>query len=239
MPTNAALIQRELGLTNAGGFDLNSACSGFVTALQAATSFVRSGASKCCVMVGSEKMSAVTNPEDRSTRVIFGDGAGAVVLVPDPEGGSDVLAMRRGLKGDDKTLLLKGGGSLHPLTAETMAAKEHFIVMKGRETFKFAVKTFGSLIQGSCEDAGITPADLKLIVPHQVNMRILESACSRVGVDLDRVMVNIKKFGNTSAASVGIALDEAVRTGRLERGDNVVFVAFGGGLSWSSVLMRW
>ncbi len=240
MPTNAALIQRALELPNAGGFDLNSACSGFVSGFQTAASFVRSGASKCCLLVATEKMSAITDPEERSTRVIFGDGAGAVILKPSVDRSSDVLAMRRGLKGDEETLLIRGGGSRYPVTPEMLeTSRDTKILMRGRETFKFAVRTFVSLIRGTCEDAGVDPAQLKLVVPHQVNLRILEAACSRSGVSLDSVVVNIGRVGNTSAASVAIALDEANREGRFERGDLVVLVAFGGGLSWSSALVRW
>jgi 3-oxoacyl-[acyl-carrier-protein] synthase III len=241
MPTNAALLQRALELPNAGGFDINSACSGFVAGFQASSSFVRSGASKCCLLVATEKMSSVTDPTERSTRVIFGDGAGAVILKPSVDRSSDVLAMRRGLKGDDDTLLIRAGGSRYPVTKEMLekGAQDTTILMKGRETFKFAVRTFTSLIKGTCEDAGIDPAKLKLVVPHQVNLRILEAACSRSGVSLDSVMINIGRVGNTSAASVAIALDEANREGRLERGDLIALVAFGGGLSWASALVRW
>jgi 3-oxoacyl-[acyl-carrier-protein] synthase-3 len=240
MPTNAALIQRELELPNAGGFDLNSACSGFVSAFQAAASFVRSGASECCLLVASEKMSAITDPQDRSTRVIFGDGAGAAILKPCADRSSDLLAMRRGLKGDDRTLLLKGGGTRYPITQEMLAnTRDHLIVMKGRETFKFAVRIFASLIQGTCEDAGVAPSELRLVVPHQVNLRIIEAACDRCGVEAEKVFLNIERVGNTSAASAAIALDEANQAGRLQRGDLIMLVAFGGGLSWASSLVRW
>ncbi|RMG15105.1 MAG: ketoacyl-ACP synthase III [Planctomycetota bacterium] len=240
MPTNAALLQRELGLENAGGFDMNSACTGFVFGFATAASYVRAGVSRCALVVATEKMSALTNPEDRSTRVIFGDGAGAVVLRPTPEGeGSDVLAFRRGLRGDERVLTIPAGGSLRPMTPERLAAGEQYIRMKGRETYKFAVRTFVSLIQGTCEDAGLSPADLKVVVPHQVNMRILEAACQRSGIELDHCYLNIDRVGNTSAASAAIALDEAARKGRIERGDLVLLAAFGGGLSWGSALLRW
>ena len=239
MPTNAAMMQRALELPNAGGFDLNAACAGFVYGFSTAANFIRTGGSRCALVVGTEKMSSVTSPKDRSTRVIFGDGAGAVVLKADPERASDVLASRRGLRGDPDVLTIKCGGSRRPSTPERLAAGEQYVFMKGRETFKFAVKTFVSLIKKTCADAGVTPQDLKCIVPHQVNKRILESACDRAGLSLDDCVLNIQQVGNTSAASVPIALDEAVRAGRIERGDLVLLVAFGGGLSWASSLVRW
>ena len=241
MPINAAFVQRALEIPNAGGFDLNSACSGFVTGFQTAASFIRSGSSKCCLLVGTEKMSSITDPEERSTRVIFGDGAGAVILKPSADRSSDVLAMRRGLKGDDETLLVRGGGSRYPVTQEMLenSTQDTKILMKGRETFKFAVRTFVSLIKGTCEDAGVDPAKLKLVVPHQVNARILQAAMERLGWPEEKMLINIHKYGNTSAATVPVALDEAVREGRLEKGKLVVLIAFGAGLTWGASLLRW
>jgi 3-oxoacyl-[acyl-carrier-protein] synthase-3 len=239
MPTNAALIQRDLELPNAGGFDLNAACAGFVYGFSTAANFVRVGESKCALVIGSEKMSSVTSPTDRSTRVIFGDGAGAVILKPDPERQSDQLASLRGLRGNKEVLNIMCGGSRRPSTTERLANGEQFVKMNGRETFKFAVKTFASLIKDTCAKGGVAPQDLKCVVPHQVNRRIIESACDRAGVSLDDCVLNIDRVGNTSAASVPIALDEAARSGRIERGDLILMVAFGGGLSWASSLVRW
>lgn len=239
MPTTAALMQRALKATRAGGFDLNSACSGFVLAITSAANAVRTGTSRCALVVGAETMTRIVDPADRSTAVIFADGAGAVVLLPSEDRSSDLLACRRGLRGDDEVLTLMAGGSRLPVTQDAIDKKQNLIVMKGRETFKFAVKTFASLIQDTCREAGIEPKDLALVVPHQVNMRILEKACERSGITLDDCMLNIEKMGNTSAASVAIALDEAVRTERVKRGDLMLMVAFGGGLSWGSALVRY
>ena len=241
IPSTAALIQRGLGAENAGGFDLGSACSGFVLAFNTASNYVRAGASKCALVIAAEKMSTMMDMEDRSTAVIFADGAGAVVLQPTEGdlGQSDLLASRFGLRGDDEVLMIPAGGSRNPATAETVANRDHYIKMKGRETFKFAVKTFAGLIADTCADAGVTPDDLTLVVPHQVNQRILDAACQRAGVAAERCYVNIERVGNTSAASVAIALDEVVRQGRIERGQLLLMVAFGAGLSWGSALVRY
>ncbi|MBX3466372.1 MAG: ketoacyl-ACP synthase III [Planctomycetes bacterium] len=239
IPSTAALIQRALGAERAGGFDLCSACSGFVLSLGAASGYIKTGAAKNVLVLGAEKMSVAMDMQDRTTAVIFADGAGAAVLQPSPEPGSDVLALRQGLKGDVDVLSIPAGGSRRPTSVETVQNREHYIKMAGRETFKFAVKTFSSLIEGTCADAGVTTSDLKVIVPHQVNQRIIEAACERSQIDMSRCVINIDRVGNTSAASVAIALDEAVRAGRIERGDLVLLVAFGAGLSWASALVRW
>ena len=239
IPSTAALIQRALGAERAGGFDLSSACSGFVLSTAVASGYIKTGAAKNVLIVGSEKMSTVMDPTDRATAVIFADGAGAAVLQPCPEAKSDVLALRHGVKGDVDVLSVPAGGSRNPPTLETVTNRQHYVKMAGRETFKFAVKTFSGLIDDTCADAGITPDDVKVIVPHQVNQRIIEAACERSNISMSKCVINIDRVGNTSAASVGIALDEAVRTGRMERGDLVLMVAFGAGLSWASALVRW
>ncbi len=239
MPSLAAIVARELGAERAGGYDLNSACSGFVLALSAAMNQVRAGAVQRALVIGAEKMSVITDPTDRATAVIFADGAGAAVLAAcDPEEG-DLLAERRGLRGDEDVLVVPAGGSRRPHTPETLAARQQYVHMQGRETFKFAVKTFASLIQDTCADAGVSPGDVAAIVPHQVNLRILDAACQRAGIASERCTINIERVGNTSAASVAIALDEAVRTGNIRQGDLVLLLAFGAGLSWGSVLVRW
>lgn len=239
MPSLAALLTRDLGAERAGGYDLNSACSGFVLALSSAMNQVRAGAVQRALVVGAEKMSVITDPTDRATAVIFADGAGAAVLEAcDPEEG-DLLAERRGLRGDEQVLVVPAGGSRRPHTPETLAARQQYVQMHGRETFKFAVKTFASLIRDTCAEAGVTPTDVAAIVPHQVNLRILDAACARAGIAAERCTINIDRVGNTSAASVAIALDEAVRTGNIRRGDLVLLLAFGAGLSWGSALVRW
>jgi len=209
-----------------------------VHAFNVGATYVKPGLAEKVLVIGAEKMSGVTTPADRATAVIFADGAGAAVLVPDTTG-SDLLGIRQGLKGDDDVLVVPSSGSRTPPSPETIAAGLNYIQMKGRETFKFAVKTFASLIQDTCEAAGISVDDLKIVVPHQVNQRILEPAAAKAGIALERCKINIERVGNTSAASVAIALDEAVREGRMQKGDLVLMVAFGAGLSWASALVRW
>lgn len=240
MPSMAALLQRDLGCEKAGGYDINSACSGFVLAFTTGANYVRTGQAECVLVVGVEKMSSITDPTDRSTAVIFADGAGAAVLrSAGPDDPADILAVRHGLRGDADVLTVPAGGSRHPTSAQTVAERAHYIQMKGRETFKFAVTTFAGLIKDACDEAGVSVDDLAVIVPHQVNQRILESACVRAKIDIAKCYVNIERVGNTSAASVAIALDEAARAGRMQRGDLVLLVAFGGGLSWAATLLRW
>ncbi|MBL4847550.1 MAG: ketoacyl-ACP synthase III [Planctomycetes bacterium] len=239
MPTVSALVQRELGLVNAGGYDINSACTGFVQTITAGSNYIRSGLSKCCLVIGAETMTRIIDPANRNTAVIFADGAGAAVLEPAEAGVSDLIAMSAGLKGDDEVLFVPAGGSRKPLTPERIAAGEQYVVMKGRETFRFAVKTFARLITETCEKAGVAPSELAIVVPHQVNMRIIEAAVERTGITKEVCFLNIATVGNTSAASVAIALDHAVKADRIQRGDLVLFVAFGGGLSWASALFRW
>ena len=239
IPSTAALLQRGLGATRAGGYDLGSACSGFVLATTTAAGYVKCGLADTALVVGTEKMTTVIDPQDRQTAVIFADGAGAAVLRACPAEKADLLAAKQGLQGDDETLMIPAGGSRHPTTAETLARRENYVKMKGRETFKFAVKTFASLIEDTCARAGVNPQEVPVIVPHQVNQRILEAAAERVGIPLTRCVINIDRVGNTSGASVGIALDEAVRAGRIQRGDLVLMLAFGAGLSWASALFRW
>jgi 3-oxoacyl-[acyl-carrier-protein] synthase-3 len=239
IPGTAALVQRGLAATRAGGFDLNAACSGFVLALTTGAQFVKQGTARRVLVTGAEKMTMVIDPLKRDTAVIFADGAGAVVLVPDESGTSDFVASRAGLRGDDESLVIPAGGSRRPITPELMEQRLHYVQMKGRETYRFAVSTLADLLKGTCEDAGVAMSDVALVVPHQVNLRILESAAERANIPLSKMHINIDRVGNTSAASVAIALDEAARQGRLKRGDLVLMAAFGAGLAWASALIRW
>ncbi|HZV00232.1 MAG TPA: beta-ketoacyl-ACP synthase III, partial [Planctomycetota bacterium] len=215
IPCTAALLQRGLNAEKAGGFDLSAACSGFVLSLQAGAHYIQTGSAKKVLVVGAEKMSYVVDQTKRDTAVLFGDGAGAALLVQGDGSGSDLLATRCGLRGDHESLVVPSSGSRCPVTPETIEKRLNLVHMKGRETFKFAVSTFVDLIQKTCAEAGVTPEQLAVVVPHQVNLRILESACEKSGVPMSKLHLNIDRVGNTSAASVGIALDECVRAGRI------------------------
>lgn len=240
LPFCAALVQRELGLVNAGGFDVTSGCAGFVQAFQTGSQFIRTGACQAVLVIGADLMSTIIDPRDRSTAVLFGDGAGAMVLTQaGAEETSDLLAMTSGLQGDDDVLVIPDGGARHPITQESIDAGRQFVVMKGRNVFRFAVDRLTTQIEQCCQDAGIQPSDLKLLVPHQVNLRIIESAVRRLAFDLSKVVINLDRLGNTSGATVPMALHEAIRAGRVERGDYVMFVAFGSGLAWAAALFQY
>jgi 3-oxoacyl-[acyl-carrier-protein] synthase-3 len=239
IPSTAALLQRGLNATNAGGFDLGGACSGFVLGLLTCSQWVKTGMARKVLLVGTEKMTHCIDPTKRDTAVIFADGAGAAVLVSDPSGASELITMRTGLRGDTDFLVIPAGGSRQAITPDVLEKRLQYVHMKGRQTYRFAVTTFVDLIEKTCADAGISVNDLALVVPHQLNMRILEAAAEKAGVPKEKIVLNVDRVGNTSAASCGIALDEAVRAGRIRRGDLVLMVAFGAGLSWASALLRW
>ena len=239
LPSCSCLVQNRLGCKNAGAFDVAAACSGFLTALHTAEAFIAAGRAKRVLAIGAETLSRFLDWEDRSSCILFGDGAGAAVLVPHeerPQG--EILETTLGADGSAFDLIhMRGGGSLVPPTHDSVDRKEHFIRLKGRDVFRFAVTKMAELIEGMAK--GHSYDEVGLIVPHQVNGRIIEAAMERVGWPLDKVMINIDRYGNTSAASVPIALDEAVRAGRLLPGQLLISVAFGAGLTWGGTLVRW
>ena len=239
-PSTAALVQARLGCVNAGGCDLSAACAGFICALNLASDHVKDDPSRCALVIGAESMTKFANFEDRTSCILFGDGAGAAVVRASNEDGRGLMAMRMGLDGNGADMMvIPAGGSRRPASEETVRERGHCMVIRGREVFKFAVTKMSDLVRESLDDCGLTLDDLKLIVPHQVNLRILSYAAERLGIGMDRIFCNIERYGNTSAASVPMALDEAVRGGRIERGDLIVMVGFGAGLSWASCAMRW
>ncbi|MGE5575996.1 MAG: beta-ketoacyl-ACP synthase III [Syntrophothermus sp.] len=238
-PSASCIVQDKLGAKKAAAFDLSAGCSGFVYSLSTAAQFIATGIYDKVLVIGAECLSKITNWEDRSTCVLFGDGAGAVVLAPVEEGKgflSFVLGAEGG--GGDK-LFMPAGGSRLPASDRTIAAKQHFINMSGNEVFKFAVRIMGEAAVEVLEKAGLSPGQVDLFVPHQANIRIIEAAAKRLGLSMDRVFVNVQKYGNTSAASIGLALDEAVREGRIKSGDLLVLVGFGAGLTWAAAALRW
>ncbi|MGD8450665.1 MAG: beta-ketoacyl-ACP synthase III [Phycisphaerae bacterium] len=239
LPSTACLLQDTLGCRWVPAFDLSAACSGYVWSFLTGAQYIASGMARNVLVVGAETLTAITDMEDRATAILFGDGAGAAVLraATDPQRG--ILAARQGADGKRGMLInIPAGGARHPASEKTVAERMHYMRMRGREVYKFAVTQMHEIIHETAADAGVSVADLALVVPHQSNLRIIESACERAGVPAERVLVNIDRYGNTSAASVGIALHEARRDGRIKSGDLVMLVAFGAGLTWGSVLMR-
>lgn len=237
-PSTASLIQDRIGATKAAAFDLSAACSGFLYGLSLAHAQVVSGHAKYVLVVAGDILSKITDYEDRSTCVLFGDGSGAALVGPVPEG-RGFLSFDLGSDGSGaKYLYMPGGGSRNPASTESVANKQHFLRMEGQETFKFAVKAMTSSAEKVLEKAGLERTDIDLLVPHQANIRIIEAARKRFGLSEDKVVVTIHKYGNTSASSIPIALDEAVRDGRAKPGDLIVMVGFGGGLTWGATAVR-
>ncbi len=238
-PSTACLVQAKIGASRAAAFDLNAVCSGFVYALWMASQAVETGAYQCVLVIGADILSRQVNWEDRATCVLFGDGAGAVVLAP-VEHPYGVLAGVLGADGTGAPLLhVPAGGTREPLSPEALARKRHTIQMRGREVFKFAVTIMGEVSLQALEKAGIPPEEVALFIPHQANIRIIQAAAERLNLPIERVFVNVDRYGNTSAASIPIALYEAWKQGRLKQGDVAVVVGFGAGLTWGSCVIRW
>ncbi|MGI6295981.1 MAG: beta-ketoacyl-ACP synthase III [Armatimonadota bacterium] len=239
LPSTACLVQSALGCVGTPAFDVAAACSGFVYALATADAFIRSGVYNRILVVGVELLSSVTNWTDRGTCVLFGDGAGAAIVGP-VESGEGLLSFDLGADGTGvEALKIPAGGSKMPITHENLDAHANKIVMAGREVFKFAVKVQSDAIEKVLKKAGKSAADIDLVIPHAANIRIIDSAVARLGLPIEKFFTNLEKFGNTSAASIPLALDEAVRAGKVKKGDTVVLVGFGGGLTWAASLMKW
>ncbi len=239
-PSTACIIQEMIGADNAWGFDLTAGCSGFLFALITGAQFIESGRYRKVLVVGSDMNSMYLNPEDRSTYVIFGDGAGAVLLEPsaDPELGIiDFMSQIDGAGG--QYLTVKAGGSKRPATFETVQNKEHFVQQDGRTVFKFAVKNMADVSVAIMKRNNIGSDDLDLFVPHQANLRIIEACAKRMKISPDIVIVNIDKYANTTCGTLPLALCDAEEQGRLKKGDRVIAAAFGAGFTWGSVYFRW
>lgn len=239
MPSTASLIQDAIGADNAGAFDVNAACSGFVYALSVGSGLISGGVCRNVLVVGTDTMSRILDYSDRSTSVLFGDGAGAVILqATDKETG--MLATALGSDGSGANLLwVPAGGGKHPASAETIKNRMHYIKMNGNEVFRFAVQAMAKASLQVIKDAGLTLDDVELFIPHQANIRIIQAAVKALKVPSERVFTNVERYGNTSAASVPIALCEAIEQGRITTGDHVVMVAFGAGLSWAAATIQW
>lgn len=238
-PATACRLGLDLGAKRAGGFDLAAACSGFVFASQVAAGMIQSGQAKTILVVGAEILSRILDYTDRNTCVLFGDGAGAAVYTSlERAGRGEFLGGSIAMEGGAEGILAQpAGGSRHPASASTVEQRLHFMKMGGTKVFRFAVRVFAELVQGVIDKYGRD--QIGLIVPHQVNQRIIESAMEQVGLPMDMVFTNIERYGNTSAASVPIALREALDAGRLQKGKLVVMPAFGAGMAWGHLLLRW
>ncbi|MDB4370314.1 ketoacyl-ACP synthase III [Akkermansiaceae bacterium] len=239
-PATACYVQQQLGATKAVAFDISAACSGFLYAMKIAKRMIESGAFENALIIGAEKLSAFVNWKDRTTCVLFGDGAGAAVLRASREGEGRILATDIGTDGKQTHLLnIPGGGSACPITINNAGEGLATLAMLGKEVFKHAVTRMKNSANLVIARAGLQPDDIAVVIPHQANLRIIDAIASRLAVPSDRVFVNLHKYGNTSAAAIAIALDEANREGKMKRGDKIVMVAFGAGLTWAAAAIEW
>ncbi len=238
-PSVACRIQHRLGATRAAAFDIGAACPGFIYATTIGSQLVATGMYNTVLVVGAESLSRVTDYQDRNTSVLFGDAAGAAVLTAVPSGKGLLSTVLGSDGGGAELLVMPAGGSRRPTSHETVEGREHYLRMNGPEVFKFAVRIMEEASLQALDKAGLTPDDVDFFVPHQANIRIIDSAARRLGVDMDRVVVTLDLLGNTSSASIPVALEQAVRAGRVKDNDVVVAVAFGAGLTWGAFVLRW
>lgn len=238
-PATASLIQDKIGASNAGAFDLLAACTGFIYALDMAAQAIRSGALKTVLVIGTENLSRYTNYKDRNTCILFGDGAGAFVLQASEMPGGVMGSVLHSDGSGARFLSVPASGSGRPASEETVRTGLHFIHMDGREVFRFATRVMAQATQEAAEKSGWKPEDLALVIPHQANIRIIEAAARGLKMPMEKFFVNLERYGNTSTASIPIAAVEAVQVGKLKRGDKVVFVGFGAGLTWGAVAVEW
>lgn len=237
-PSTACFVAAGLGLTTTPAFDISAACSGFIYALVTGSNFVKVGQYKNVMVIGCETLSRVTDYTDRSSCILFGDGAGAVILQRDSNPKRGLIYSTLHADGNGAEVMKCMPGSRHPITLALLEERKQFMQIRGREVYKFAVNKFEELIREAITACELTPDDVKLIVPHQVNQRIIDSALEKLKMSPEKAFVNIDKYGNTSAASIPIALDEAWKAGRVSPGDVVIFVAFGAGLTWANAVVR-
>jgi 3-oxoacyl-[acyl-carrier-protein] synthase-3 len=238
-PSTACHIQYKIGATRAAAFDLQAACSGFIYALVTATQFIANGAYKTILVIGAEKLSSIVNWQDRNTCVLFGDGAGAVILRHRP-GARGLLSFDLGADGAQTQILsVPASGCAVPLTEQVLKEGGQYLQMAGKEVYRYAVSAMNRSAEDCLEKAGIKPADLRWIIPHQANYRIIESVSQRLGISLEHFIVHLDRYGNTSAACLPIALHETSVAGQLAQGDLVLMVAFGGGLTWAGAVLEW
>lgn len=238
-PATACLLQDRLGAARAGAFDLLAGCTGFIYGVSVGAQFIAAGTARTVLVAGAEVLTRIVNWQDRNTCVLFGDGAGAVVLREVP-GDRGILSTALGADGSGaRHLYLPAGGSRLPASAATVAQGLHYVHMNGREVFKFAVRAMEEGAGEVLRRAGLSGSDVDFLIPHQANIRIIEHAAKKMNLPLDRVAVNVDRYGNTSTASIPLALEESVKEGKIKDGDHVVMVGFGAGLTWAGLLIRW
>ncbi len=237
-PATAVLVQRNIGAFNASAMDISATCSGFIYGLELADSLIANGRAKNVLVIGGETLSKITDYTDRNTCVLFGDGAGAAVIQPSNNDHGILATMTKSDGRLYKLLYMKGRGTKYPPTPENYEKRLHYISMQGREVFKHAVTCMGDAAEHILEKAGLTTAEVDLLIPHQANIRIIDATAKRIKLPPERVFINVNKYGNTSAASIPIALYEAINQGRLKDGDVAVLAAFGGGFTWASAAIR-
>jgi 3-oxoacyl-[acyl-carrier-protein] synthase-3 len=240
-PSTACLVQKAIGANHAWGFDLSAGCSAFVFALTTGAQMIESGRYRKVLVIGSDVMSSIIDYTDRNTCVLFGDGAGAVLLEPCAEAGYGILDFIQRIDGTGEDYLhMKAGGSRKPASLETVSGREHYVYQEGRQVFKFAVTEMAEVSARIIERNGLSGTDVKLFIPHQANLRIIDASAKRMGIDPDKVVINIDRYANTTAATIPLCLYDAwVEQGRLDKGDYLVMSAFGAGFTWGSVLIRW
>ena len=238
-PSTSCYIQQKIGATRACAFDILAACAGFIYALSIGQSFINSGAMKTVLVVGAECLSKITDYTDRATCVLFGDGAGAIIIQRDPVKHEILSSILAADGSEADVLIMPGGGARNPASLESVQQRLHYIQFRGKEVFKLAINNITNLILETAKENGLTLDDIDLIIPHQSNLRIIEATMEKLGLPMEKAFVNIDKYGNTSSASVPIAIDEARKEGRLRKGNIVMLVAFGGGLTWGSSVIRW
>ena len=238
-PSTACLVQHRIGATRAAAFDLAAACSGFVYALSVGEQFILTGTCQKVLVIGADMLSRFVDWTDRSTAVLFGDGAGAVILAASSDSSGIVSSHLYSDGSLSHLITIPGGGSAHPPSEKVVIEKLNTVKMQGSETFKAAVRAMEDVARETLKRNQLTTADIAYIVPHQANIRIIKALATRLEIDMDRIVVNLDRYGNTSAASIPIALDEAVRDGRITNGSLILLLAFGSGLTWGSALIRW
>ncbi len=238
LPSTAVDVQASLGAGHASAFDISAACSGWLYGITIAEGMIATGASETALVIGAEKMSAIVDWKDRSTAVLFGDGAGAVVLRRSIDSRGILSSFMRSDGGLAELLWRPGGGATTPFSAEVLEGRSHFVRMAGREVFKHAVRSMAEAADRALHGAKVTAADIDLMIPHQANVRIIEATAKHAGISMDKVYVNVDRYGNTSSASIGIALDEAIERGRVGPGSTVLLAAFGAGFTWASMVVR-